>query len=369
MTGATKDYYAILGVSRDASVEEIKKAYRRRARETHPDVAGHEEAEDSFKQVNEAYDVLSDPQRRATYDRYGTTDPRAAGFGDLGDVFGVGMEDLLSSFFGGGFGAQARARSNGRDMSAQVTITLAEASVGVEEDLRITRDAPCDTCDATGAEDGGSVVTCPDCAGSGTRRVHRRSFLGVMETAAPCERCQRTGSIVDRPCPVCSGRGRARREDTVRITIPAGVRDGMSLRVSGMGEAGLRGAPAGDLIVGVRVSGHDYLHREGDDLHCRIAVDIARAALGAVVTVEGIWGEETVSVPAGSQHGDAVRLKGSGMPHVGGGGKGDLVVHLAVRVPKKLTKRQKELLAELAGQLEEPKRVTVLERLRDWLSG
>lgn len=368
MAEVTKDYYSILGVDREATAEEIKRAFRRRARETHPDVAGHDGAEDSFKDLNEAYDVLSDPGKKASYDRFGTADPRAAGYADFGDVFGAGMEDILGTFFGGGFGRAARPRPEGRDMSAQIVVTLEEASVGVEKDVRITRDGPCDTCDATGAADGGSVVTCPECGGSGVRRVQRRSFLGVLETAAPCGSCRQSGTIVDRPCQACSGSGRTRRDESVRVTIPAGIRDGMSLRVAGMGEAGLRGAAPGDLIVGVRVAAHEYLHREGDDLHCRISVDIAKAALGWQVGVAGIWGEETVQIPAGSQFGDIVRLKGRGMPHVGGTGNGDMVVHLAVQVPRKLSKRQKELLEELAGEIGDARPLTVLERIKDWLN-
>lgn len=372
MAGTTKDYYGILGVGRDASPDEIKRAFRRQARETHPDVAGHDGAEDSFKDLNEAYEVLSDPDKRAAYDRYGTTDPRAVG-PDLGDVFGAGMDEIFSTLFGGGFGAYGgagvrRARTEGRDMTVRTAISLEDAATGVEAEVRITRDGACETCGATGAAEGGQVVTCSDCGGTGVRRVQRRSFLGTLETAAACERCSQTGAVVDRPCPACAGTGRTRREESVRVTIPAGIRDGMSLRVAGMGEAGLRGALGGDLLVGIRVERHEYLHREGDDLHCRAAVGIAQAALGADIVVPGIWGDETVHVPAGSQHDDVVRVKGRGMPSVGGRADGDLLVHLAVRVPTKVNKRQRELLTELGEELGDQKRATVLERIRDWLS-
>ncbi|MBA4370859.1 MAG: molecular chaperone DnaJ [Coriobacteriaceae bacterium] len=372
MAGTTKDYYAILGVERGAAPDQIKKAFRRKARETHPDVAGHAGAEDGFKELNEAYEVLSDPEKRQLYDTYGTADPRMAGgpvgYGDVGDLFGVG--DIFETFFGGGgFGGQGRRVSlDGRDMSAQVVVSLEEAATGVEKELRVTRDAPCETCGASGAAEGGSVVTCPDCGGTGMRRIQRRSFLGMMESVTPCQRCGQTGTIADPPCPACGGSGRARREETVRAAVPAGVRDGMSLRVPGMGEAGLRGARAGDLLVQVRVAEHEYLHREGDDLHCHLTLTITQAALGADLGACGIHGDEQVHVPSGSQPHETVRLRGKGMPHLNGG-SGDLIVHLAVEVPKKLTKRQKELMAELAESLGDKKRSGVLDRLNEWLSG
>lgn len=366
MSGA--DYYTVLGVERDASAEDIKRAYRRRARETHPDVADHDGAEDAFKDLSEAYGVLSDPEKRRIYDTYGTADPRVAGAGSGGDFFSVGMDDLFGAFFGGGLGGQARrARPEGRDMVAQLVVTLEEAANGAEKELRVTRDAPCEACTATGAAEGGSVVTCPDCGGSGSKRTSRRTFLGTFEAVVPCDRCGQSGVIVDRPCPSCSGTGRARREETVRVSVPPGIRDGMSLRVPDMGEAGLRGAEAGDLLVTVRVAPHELLHREGDDLHCRLTLTMTQAALGAEVAACGIWGDETVAVHAGAQHGDTVRLKGKGMPHVSGSGRGDLHVHLAVEVPRKLTKRQKELLTELSESLGDAKRPGVLDRLKDWL--
>lgn len=371
MPGATKDYYSILGVGREASDEEIKRAYRGKARETHPDVAEHDGAEDAFKDISEAYEVLSDPQKRAMYDRFGTVDPRGAGqYADVSDLFGNGMEEIFSTFFGGGFGAgPRRARTEGRDMTVQVTVTLEEASVGVEKDVRISRDAPCETCSATGAAEDGAVVTCPDCQGSGAKRVQRRSFLGVLETTTPCDRCAQTGVIVDQPCPVCSGSGRARRDESVRVTIPLGIRDGMSLRVSGNGEAGIRGARSGDLLVGVHVAPHEYLHREGEDLHCRVSIGVAQAALGADVVVPGIWGDESVHIAAGTQHGDVVRVRGRGMPRIDTGMSGDLMVHVAVRVPKKLNKRQKELYKQLAEESGDATHPTVLERIKDWLNG
>ncbi len=364
---ATIDYYEVLGVARDASADEIKKAFRQKARETHPDVSDGENAEEEFKRINEAYEVLSDDQKRSTYDQYGTADPRQAGYGDVGDVFS-GFEDIFSVFMGGmGGGGQRRVQLDGRDMRAQTVITLKEAATGVEKDVPLTRVGPCPTCNATGAAPGGSVQTCPVCNGAGQRRTQRRTLLGVMESVTTCERCGGTGKIVDPPCPTCGGEGRARVSETVRVTIPAGIDDGATLRVSGKGEAGVRGAQSGDLLLTVRVKEHDYLHREGDDLHAMAAINIAQAALGGTISVLGLFGDEPVEFGAGVQSGETVRLKGKGMPRMRGGA-GDFIVHLRVDVPRKLNKKQRELVRELGESFGTGKGgPTKLERLKDWL--
>lgn len=367
---ATKDYYEVLGVARDATEEQIKKAFRRKARETHPDVATGPDAEERFKEINEAYEVLSDTEKRATYDRYGTADPRAAGYGagDMGDIFG-GFEDIFSVFMGGMGGGAARVRTEGRDMGARVSVTLLEAATGVEKTVELTRDAPCDACHASGAAPGGSSKTCPDCHGTGQRRTQRRTILGIMESAVPCQRCGATGTVVEPPCPECSGTGRARKREKVAVSIPAGVQDGMRVRVSGKGEAGLRGAPSGDLLVEVRVSAHEFLQRDGDDLHAVLGIDIAQAALGATLRVPGLFGDEEVCVSAGAQNDETVRLRGKGMPRLRGGA-GDLIVHLKVEVPRKLTKRQKELLGQLAETFgDKTGACTPLRKLKDRLLG
>jgi len=375
VSSGTKDYYASLGVSKDASEAEIKKAFRARARETHPDVNGSHDAEEQFKAINEAYDVLSDPQKRQMYDTYGTADPRSAGgagVGDMGDIFaGFGMEDLFSVFFGGGggFGGGQRVRMEGRDIAASVAITLEEAATGVEKEIVLNRLVPCEECSATGSLDGGGSTACPECGGSGQKQTYRRTFLGTMSTVTPCDRCSGTGHVIANPCPECQGQGRVPDREHVKVNIPAGMRDGMQLRMRGMGEAGIRGAAAGDLLVTVRVKAHEYLHREGDDLHCRATISIAQAALGADLTVCGIGDDNEISIPAGSQHGDTVRVRGKGMPHVRGNGQGDLLVHLAIDVPKKLNKRQRELLTELGETLGDPEKRSPMQKLRDWLHG
>ncbi len=374
MASGTKDYYEILGVERGATDDEIKRAFRKKARETHPDVASHDGAEEAFKEVNEAYEVLSDPRRREMYDRFGTTTPGAGdlggqGFGfDISDIFGMGMDEVFTSFFGGA-AANARVRTEGRDMGAHLGVTLQEAASGVVKEVDVTRDAPCEECEGSGTAEGGFVSTCPDCRGTGQKRVGRRTFLGVVETVTTCDRCAGSGSVVDNPCPACSGTGRARKTEQVSVDIPAGVVDGMTLRVGGMGEAGVRGAKPGDLLVTVRVAPHEFLHREGDDLHVRVGVTFSQAALGDEIEIDGIEGAEELRIPEGSQYGDVVRLRGRGMPRLRGAGRGDLVAHLHVEVPKRLSKRQRELLHELGETFGDPHKPSALHRLKDWLHG
>lgn len=378
MPARTQDYYTLLGVEKNATAEEIKKAFRHKARELHPDVNGAADAEDRFKEVNEAYDVLSDPAKRDQYDRFGSAGGRSGGpggyqYADFGDLFGggggVNMEDLFSAFFGG---VRSRGtRLEGRDMAMQLVITLAEAATGVVKEVVLDRLATCDVCGGSGSADGTGVTTCPDCGGTGQRVVQRKTFLGTMQTAAPCERCGATGHIVETPCEECEGSGRVPDRQHVDVNVPAGIRDGQQIRLRGLGEAGIRGAAAGDLIVSVRIAEDDYLHREGDDLHCRATVTIAQAALGVELNVHGVLEEKTVSVPAGSQHSDVVRVKGAGMPRLNSSSRGDLFVHIAVDVPKKLTKRQRELLEEFARESgeETAEHKSTVQKLKDWLHG
>jgi len=366
------DYYETLGVSRDASADEIKKAFRRRARETHPDTSDHDDAEERFKQLNAAYEVLADPQKREMYDRFGTADPREAGMGGGGgDPFGgggFGMGDLFSVFFDGMNGNFARQASpEGRDMSGQVVVTLLEAADGAQKEIRYTRHATCGTCGGSGAEPGGQVRICPQCNGAGQVRSARRTILGTFESVAPCDRCEGTGQIVEPPCPTCGGDGRVRVTETVTVKVPPGVTDGVQLRVPGKGEAGLRGASGGDLIVAVRVAPHETLHREGDDLHGQAGVVFTVAALGGEITVDGLHGPVKAKVPAAAANGDTVSVKGEGMPRLRGSGSGDLIVHVNIIVPKKLTKEQRRLMEELSAALGDGHEHSTLERIRDWL--
>jgi molecular chaperone DnaJ len=368
---ATTDYYEVLGVARDASADEIKKAFRGRAREVHPDTSEHENAEELFKELNEAYEVLSDPEKRANYDRFGTATPQngfPGGAYGYGDPFGGGVGDLFSVLFDGvmGGGARQQARPEGRDMAAQVVITLKEAAEGVSKVVTYARVAPCDACSGSGAAEGGSVSTCPDCNGAGQVTSARRTFLGTFQSVAPCERCGATGTIIEPPCPTCAGQGRVQARESVTVEIPAGVRDGQTITTREMGEAGLRGAQSGDLIVTVRIRPHEYLHREGDDLHARAAVPMTVATLGGDIEVPGLTGPVTVRIPGGVQNNDTAVAKGAGMPRMRGG-HGDLVVHVNIVVPRKLSKAQRKLLEEFAGTMGDRHAQSPLERVRDWL--
>lgn len=367
---ATRDYYEVLGVPREASAADIKKAFRSKARDVHPDTSDREDAEERFKELNEAYEVLSDPEKRANYDRYGTAEPQTGFPGGYGyaDPFGAGMGDLFSVIFDGVMGGAGRgtARTAGRDMGAEISVTLREAAEGVDKDVSYTRLATCATCGGSGAGPGGSVQTCPVCHGSGQVATARRTFIGTFQSVAPCTRCDGTGTVVEPPCPTCGGQGRVQTRERVSVHVPAGVADGQRVVVSGKGEAGFRGAAGGDLIVGVRVEPHDFLHREGDDLHARAAVPMTVATLGGDISVPGLFGDVAVKVRAGSQTGETVVARGAGMPRQRGG-QGDLVVHLNVVVPKKLSRQQRKLLEEFAASMGESREATTLERVRDWL--
>lgn len=375
-----KDLYEILGVSKDASDAEIKKAFRRRARELHPDVNKAADAEDQFKELNEAYDVLSDPNKRAQYDRFGTI-PGAAGGGygggsgyvDFDDLFGGGfggMGDIFSSFFGGQGGQGGRpARKEGRDMGVGLRITLEEVARGVEKEIVYDRLAPCPDCKGTGLGENGKVVTCPECGGKGRVVSVQRTFLGDMQTATTCKKCNGIGSSIENPCPECEGQGRVPDRQRVTVKVPAGIRDGQQLRVGGFGEAGIQGAQAGDLIVTCRVQPHEFFERDGDDLHGRANVSFIQAILGAEIEIDGIMPDEKVQVriPAGCQNEQVVRVKGFGMPRLKSDIRGNMYVHVNVIIPEKITKKQRELLEKLADEMGEEVAAprSPLQKLRD----
>lgn len=366
---ATRDYYEVLGVPRDASADDIKKAFRSRARDVHPDTSDHENAEELFKELNEAYEVLSDPDKRSSYDRFGTATPGGfpqGGYG-YGDPFGGGMGDLFSVIFDGVMNqGRGGVRTEGRDMSAQVAITLEEAATGATKQVRYTRDATCSTCGGSGAAEGGSAKTCPVCNGSGQVVAARRTLLGTFQSVHPCERCGATGTVVEPPCPTCGGDGRVATQEEVSFEVSAGIADGQRVRVPGKGEAGLRGAAGGDLIVTVRVKPHEFLHREGDDLHARANVPMTVAALGGEIEVPGLFGPVPVKIGASAANGDTVVARGAGMPN-SRGGQGDLVVHVNIVVPRKLTKEQRKMVQDLADSLGEKAFHSPLDRVRDWL--
>ena len=360
---ANRDPYEVLGVSKDASEDEIKKAFRKKARELHPDVNKSENAEEEFKELNEAYDILSDPNKRAQYDRFGSVSGDVGGYGgsyvDFDDLFsGFGdMGDIFSSFFGGASGAGARSttRTEGRDMGVGLRLTLEEVATGAKKEIVYDRLAPCPECDGTGYGPNGHEATCPDCNGRGRVISVQHTFLGDMQSSSTCKTCGGTGTVIENPCPECEGQGRVPDRQRVTVEVPAGIKDSQQLRLTGFGEAGMHGARSGDLIVTCRIEPNEYFERDGDDLHACADISIVQATLGAEVELSGIFEDEKVSVriPEGCQNGDTVRVKGYGMPKFRSDARGDMIVHVNVVVPKKVNKRERELLEQLAEEMGE----------------
>jgi molecular chaperone DnaJ len=369
-----RDYYEVLGVSRDADVQEIKSAYRKLALKYHPDRnPGDREAEERFKEAAEAYSVLSDPEKRAAYDRYGHQGLSGAGaaagfdpsiFADFSDIFG--------DFFGFGdlFGGSARQRSRvqrGDDLRYDLELSLEEAARGMSAEILIPRQDTCPRCGGSRAEPGSGHVTCSTCRGRG-EVVYQQSFLSIRKT---CPHCRGAGRIIRQPCTQCKGQGVVRVERRLKIQVPPGVDNGTRLRLSQEGEAGYNGGPPGDLYVVIRLKEHPIFTREGSDLHCVVPVNIAQAALGAEIQIPTLDGLETVSIPPGSQPGDKLRVRGRGMPHLNSSGRGDLYVHLEVKVPTKLTKEQRRLLESLAETLpadNQPKEKGIFEKVKDYFA-
>jgi molecular chaperone DnaJ len=355
---AKRDFYDVLGVERSASADEIKKAYRRKAKELHPDRnADDPGAEAAFKEVNEAYEALKDPEKKAAYDRFGHAafeagmgggGPRGPRGGmhpgaDFSSAFSDVFEDLFGDFMGGGRGGTRQRASRGSDLRYNLRVTLEEAYSGTQKSIRVPTLSACDSCSGTGAEGGAEPVSCPTCGGMGKVRA-QQGFFTIERT---CPTCGGLGQIVKNPCKSCRGAGRVEKERTLSVNIPAGVETGTRIRLSGEGEAGLRGGPPGDLYIFIEVREHALFQRDGHDLYCRVPISFATAALGGEVEVPTIdGGRSRVKVPAGSQTGKQMRLRGKGMPALRGGGQGDMRLELVVETPVNLTARQKELLRE-----------------------
>jgi molecular chaperone DnaJ len=348
---AKRDYYEVLGVSKDASVDELKKAYRKLARQHHPDAnpGNKEEAEAKFKEISEAYAVLSDPEKRASYDRFGHAGADGQGFGGFegfGDFGGLG--DIFEMFFGGG-GRRRNGPERGNDIRADLELNLKEAAFGLEREIKVPRIEACGTCGGNGAAPGSKPSTCTACGGSGQMQFAQSTPFGRIVQSRPCDRCRGTGQIIDKPCPTCRGEGHVRKTRNIKVKVPPGVDNGSRLRLSGEGEAGTRGGPPGDLYVYIHVKAHRVFKREGDDLVCEVPVSFTQAALGDELEVPTLEGNEKLKIPEGTQSGTVFRIKGKGVPHVNGFGRGDQHVLIKVVTPNKLTEKQKELLREFAS--------------------
>ncbi|HEY8314442.1 MAG TPA: molecular chaperone DnaJ [Candidatus Baltobacteraceae bacterium] len=353
----TKDFYEILGIGRDATAEEIKRSYRALARTHHPDVSDDKaQAEHRFKEINEAYEVLSDPAKRAQYDRFGSVGANggAGDFGFGGQGFGQsGFGDIFDMFFGEArAGGPQQARRNGpargSDLRYDLEITLQEAFAGVTKEIQFNHLAQCETCKGSGAAPNTLVVPCDRCSGTGVMRMVRQTPLGQFVTQSTCNKCGGDGQVIQQPCPACGGRGRREVERKLSVKVPAGVDDGSRIRINGSGEAGIRGGPAGDLYVYLNVARHGAFTRDGMDTLVDVPVSFPQAALGATIEVPSLDGDLTLAVHAGTQTGTVFRMRGHGMPSVRGTQRGDHVVTVHVVVPSKTTKRQRELLEEYA---------------------
>ncbi|HET9879353.1 MAG TPA: molecular chaperone DnaJ [Candidatus Limnocylindria bacterium] len=371
-----RDYYEILGVAREASDEEIKRAFRRLAQRHHPDIDGSDGAEERFKEVNEAYRVLSDRQRRTAYDMFGhagVDGAAAGGFEGFGGGFGP-FGDIFDAFFGGQPGATRRGRRvvAGSDLRYDLRIEFAEAMAGVTREISFPTLVTCTVCGGGGGEPGTEPERCPDCDGTGERRRVAQTILGQMVNIVACPRCGGEGRIVTHPCQQCGGDGRIREQRTVEVSVPAGIDSGQRIALEGQGEAGPRGGPPGDLYVAISVADHPELVRRGTELYHELPVTFAQAALGATLSVPTVEGTEELEVPPGTQSGTELRLRGKGVPRLRGGGAGDLHVIVTVVVPGKVNKRERELLEEL-GRVSGPATLpkgggTMFDRLRDLFS-
>jgi molecular chaperone DnaJ len=377
---AKRDFYEILGVSKTASDDEIKKAYRKLAMKYHPDRNqgdAAKAAEEKFKEAKEAYEMLSDPQKRAAYDQYGHAgvDPNmrggpggAEGFGGFSDAFG----DIFGDIFGGGRGGARGGRQvyRGADLSYAMEITLEEAANGKDSQIRIPSWEDCETCSGSGAKPGTSAKTCSTCHGSGVVQM-RQGFFSVQQT---CPHCHGSGKVIPDPCTSCHGQGKIKKQKTLEIKIPAGIDDGMRIRSAGNGEPGRNGGPAGDLFIEIRVKRHELFERDGDDLHCQVPVSMTTAALGGEIEVPTLAGKAAIDIPEGTQHGKQFRLRGKGIKGVRSSYPGDLYVHVLVETPVKLTEHQRKLIKELdesfrkGGHKHSPNEKGWFEKAREFFS-
>lgn len=350
-----RDYYEVLGVSKQASKDEIKKAYRKLSKKYHPDINKEADADEKFKEVKEAYEVLSDDQKKAHYDQFGHTDPNQ-GFGGGGfEGFG-GFEDIFSTFFGGGSARRRdpNAPRQGADLQYTMTLSFEDAVFGKETEIEIPREETCGTCDGSGAKPGTKPETCGHCHGSGQLNVEQNTPFGKIVNRRVCHHCNGTGKHIKHKCSSCSGTGKVKKRNKINVKIPAGIDDGQQIRVSGQGEPGINGGPPGDLYVVFHVRSHEFFERDGDDVYCEMPITFVQASLGDEVEVPTLYGKIKLKVPAGTQTGTKFRLRDKGIPNVRGYGKGDQHIIVRIITPTKLTEKQKQLLqefAEVSGQV------------------
>ena len=359
-----RDYYEVLGIQKGASEDEIKKAYKKLARKYHPDMnPGDKEAEEKFKEVNEANEVLSDPEKKARYDQFGFAgvDPNygaGAGGGAYGGGFDFGdLGDIFGSFFGGGFGGGQRRNPNapqrGESIRASVSVSFTEAAFGCEKSVTLERSEQCPTCKGNGCAPGTTPEICPDCHGTGTVQTRRQTPMGVFASNGPCRKCGGPGRLIHQPCPDCRGTGAVRKRKTIKVNIPAGIDHGQTISLRGQGNAGKNGGPAGDLLITVMVQPHELFRRDGVDVFCEAPITFAQAVLGAELEIPTIDGKVKYSIPEGTQTGTVFRLKGKGIPVLNGRGRGDQYVTVTIETPRNLNKEQKEALRRFSETLGE----------------
>ena len=359
-----RDYYEVLGIQKGASEDEIKKAYKKLARKYHPDMnPGDKEAEEKFKEVNEANEVLSDPEKKARYDQFGFAgvDPNygaGAGGGAYGGGFDFGdLGDIFGSFFGCGFGGGQRRNPNapqrGESIRASVSVSFTEAAFGCEKSVTLERSEQCPTCKGNGCAPGTTPEICPDCHGTGTVQTRRQTPMGVFASNGPCRKCGGTGRLIHQPCPDCRGTGAVRKRKTIKVNIPAGIDHGQTISLRGQGNAGRNGGPAGDLLITVMVQPHELFRRDGVDVFCEAPITFAQAVLGAELEIPTIDGKVKYSIPEGTQTGTVFRLKGKGIPVLNGRGRGDQYVTVTIETPRNLNKEQKEALRRFSETLGE----------------
>jgi len=375
-TNVKMDYYEVLSVSRDCSDQELKAAYRKLAMEFHPDRNSAPGAEDKFKQASEAYQVLSDPDKRAAYDRFGHAGVSGAGpqgnpFGgqavDLGDIFGDIFGEMFNMGGGGGRGGRQSRAQRGRDLQFELTLEFEEAVFGKETEISVQRMEACESCKGSGAAKGKQPITCPACKGHGQVRFQQ----GFFQMARTCGSCGGTGTLIVDPCPACKGDGRQQKERTISVKVPAGVEDGTRIRYSGEGDAGRLGGPAGDLYVLLDVKAHKFLERDGDNLHCVVPISFPQATLGAEIEIETLEGPHILKIPEGTQSGKEFRIRHKGVPYLNRNGKGDLIVEVTVQTPTKLTKAQRDLMRQLdetISVVNTPGRRSLLGKMKEMFS-